>query len=128
MRLRLGTLPLARRSGCSRRHLTKSGPRDVLGRRAERRQTAADYSLRRIFVLPLSVVLHTALALLNTTALTTISDAVARVSPVARRDPSEQAGKRSRKMREARIPRRSVPGSWVAGSPNRHSSLACGLR
>jgi hypothetical protein len=44
-----------------------------------------------------------------------ISPALARVSPVARRDPSEQADKRPRKMREASVPRRSAPGSSMMG-------------
>jgi len=62
MRLRLGTLSLAQRSGCSRRHLTKSGI-GMSQATSWCRQTAADDSLRRIFVVRLSGVLHTALAL-----------------------------------------------------------------
>ena len=41
----------------------KERRRDIPGQRAERRQTAADHSLRRIFVLSLTGVLHTVLAL-----------------------------------------------------------------
>lgn len=62
MCLRLSTLSLSRRSGSSEGHLTMSGSGGC-GPPSCRRQAAAESSLRHIFVLPLSGVLHTALTL-----------------------------------------------------------------
>ena len=63
MRLRLDALPLARRSGiCGGLRQAKSGD-PVIPPPSFREQTAAETSLRRIFVLPLNGMLHTVLDL-----------------------------------------------------------------